>query len=425
MSEAPPQSFPEPVAKTITWLRRSFTSVYRQTPPDVPDRATRREFGYILWPRRPGPPPFVRHKSFRNAQELRDEILRVGPHSLYYSTAYYRSPGEQRMIDKQWLGAELIFDLDADHLDQVEAAKAEGTTVALADQLRLVKKQFQHLLDDFLLGDLGIDPKDMFLTFSGGRGYHAHITSPEWMKLGAQERREIVDYVTGKFPAKKGTDETDTDTLLWQEHVASQPGWGGAHTQKAWRMNPIDAPGWGGRITRSVVQALRENVLEQDAESAVKWLQGMKGVGGKGASEMFKRVDERFLERLGQGYADHGKLVTSVIRNVMSQQSIALGKGETDEPVTADTKRLIRLPGSIHGKTGLLCKSLHLDELDAFDPFEDALAFPTEQLVRIKKRDKDTLTLGGQTVTLEAGEEAEVPFPHAVFWCSRQQGTLC
>ena len=28
-------------------------------------------------------------------------------------------------------------------------------------------------------------------------------------------------------------------------------------------------------------------------------------------------------------------------------------KGETDEPVTADVKRLIRLPGSLHGKSGL------------------------------------------------------------------------
>ncbi|MCA1813180.1 MAG: hypothetical protein LC624_04420 [Halobacteriales archaeon] len=33
--------------------------------------------------------------------------------------------------------------------------------------------------------------------------------------------------------------------------------------------------------------------------------------------------------------------------------ALASMTGETDEPVTSDVKRLIRLPGSVHGKTGL------------------------------------------------------------------------
>ncbi|SVD73115.1 uncharacterized protein METZ01_LOCUS425969, partial [marine metagenome] len=40
-----------------------------------------------------------------------------------------------------------------------------------------------------------------------------------------------------------------------------------------------------------------------------------------------------------------------------------------DEPVTGDIHRLIRLPGSLHGGTGLVVKILNVDELEKFDPY--------------------------------------------------------
>src|SRR6185503_16459318 len=107
------------------------------------------------------------------------------------------------MVDKQWLGAELIFDLDADHLVEAEKAKAEGHEMPLADQLRIVKTQFKRLLDEFLFGDFGLTPEDVWITFSGGRGYHAHVVEERLMQLDGKGRREIVDYLTGKFPTDR------------------------------------------------------------------------------------------------------------------------------------------------------------------------------------------------------------------------------
>ena len=54
MGDAPAR-FPPPVADTIDWLEASFGRYYKQHPPSLPDRFTRREFGFILWPERPGP----------------------------------------------------------------------------------------------------------------------------------------------------------------------------------------------------------------------------------------------------------------------------------------------------------------------------------------------------------------------------------
>jgi len=40
-----------------------------------------------------------------------------------------------------------------------------------------------------------------------------------------------------------------------------------------------------------------------------------------------------------------------------------------DERVTLDIKRLIRHPGSLHGKTGLKTVQISYSDLERFDPF--------------------------------------------------------
>lgn len=49
--------------------------------------------------------------------------------------------------------------------------------------------------------------------------------------------------------------------------------------------------------------------------------------------------------------------------------------GKTDEPVTADIKRLIRLPGSIHGGSSFKVVPLTRKQLETFNPLEDAIIF--------------------------------------------------
>jgi len=56
--------------------------------------------------------------------------------------------------------------------------------------------------------------------------------------------------------------------------------------------------------------------------------------------------------------------------------------GKTDEPVTADIKRLIRLPGSIHGGSSFGVIPLTRKQLETFNPLEDAIIF-TESPVRV------------------------------------------
>ena len=423
MSPAAPASFPPPVARTIDWLERSFATYYKQHPPPPPDRFTRREFGFILWPDKPGPPPFVRHRAYDTAARFHNYLGWKGPHSAYYSTAYYRRPGEMKMVDKQWLAAELIFDLDADHLAEAEAAKGRGEEMPLEVQLRLVKQQFIKLLDEFLLGDFGIDPAHVWITFSGGRGYHAHVTDPRLMALDAKGRREIVDYITGKVPAAKGSDQPDLAHFVWKEAVEVRGTGRFARPVTTERIHPVTAPGWHGRMTRALVGALQTNVLDASRDDARAWLLQLEGVGDKSADRFLEDFDAARLRRIGEGYLEQGQVVKRVAHHVLKQAALPLAKGETDEPVTADIKRLIRLPGSLHGKSGLRVVTLTRDALDDFDPFVDAVAFPADAVAFTPRGDAE-LTLGGETVRVRAGEATEVPMHHAVWWCARQQGTV-
>ncbi len=428
-----PTEFPPPVKATIGWLNARFCDWYKANPPPVPDRFTRREFGYIPWPERPGPPPFVRHLGFDSARHFQESIARAGPHSVYYSTAYYRRPSEMKMADKQWLGAELIFDLDADHLADVEAAKARGEEVSLAEQLRQVKEKFKTLLDEFLFGDFGLSDKDVWITFSGGRGYHAHVVEDRLLQLGSRERREVVDYITGKVPVEKGSETPDISVFLERIVTGADSFKGKVKADVAYKLPPITAPGWPGRLTRTLMADLDANVFGQERAKARRWLTSIEGIGATSADKFLDKV-----ERLSDA-STHGKSVQQLVAEgrishksdplfkiatkSLEQFGLAQAKGETDEPVTADVKRLIRLPGSLHGKSGLKVVTLTRDALDGFDPLRDAVAFSMDPVPFTARKDQEA-TLGGERVAVKGGEQGFVPEAHAVFWCARQSGTV-
>ncbi|RLI40429.1 hypothetical protein DRO69_12880, partial [Candidatus Bathyarchaeota archaeon] len=57
----------------------------------------------------------LRHKSFRNIEELTSFLQNFTPKDAYFSCAFYENP-EAEMEKKGWLGADLVFDIDADHI---------------------------------------------------------------------------------------------------------------------------------------------------------------------------------------------------------------------------------------------------------------------------------------------------------------------
>ena len=72
------------------------------------------------------------------------------------------------MLDKGWKGADLIFDLDGDHLPGVSDRD-------FPSMLELIQEQAWTLWSDFLSPEFGFDENYLQLSYSGHRGYHIHI----------------------------------------------------------------------------------------------------------------------------------------------------------------------------------------------------------------------------------------------------------
>jgi DNA primase small subunit len=100
--------------------------------------------------------------------------------------------------------------------------------------------------------------------------------------------------------------------------------------------------------------------------------------------------------------------------------------GEIDLPVTHDIGRVIRLIGSLNGKTGFSVKLLTRDEIDQFDPFSDALAVRNGNL---KLRFESVLPvpkirIGDDTYGPFHKESVELPMEVAVFMLCKGVATI-
>ena len=387
------------------FLLKMFRRYYKENEMPMPSRFGRREFGFMYFDR-----DFMqRHMSFSNPTEMRKFMIAQVPKHSYYSTAYYRRPNAPTMEEKGWMGADLIFDLDADHLEGAE-------DMSYSQMMDQIKKEMINLLDSFLYNDLGFDEKDVGIYFSGGRGYHAHIELNDVTGLGSHERREIVDFVT--------SNGLDIDRVFRQENVVRSV----VNVKGQERNNisifrtipPEDSGGWWLRM-RNGLKDVVNDVCDQDTKDLKRTYPSIKSMSPKTIEsyrdDLIKSRDVIFVNNR---MATLKKGTQDMLIKIMKEDVAYRLSGEVDEPVTADIKRLIRLPGSLHGKTGLKVMPITRDELNGFDPLMDALPESyTSDPITVNVKRKTNIKINGERFDLDIGV-TEVPEYAAVFLVGRR-----
>jgi len=363
--------------RTRAYLRGRFGDYYRRADVDLPPAAERREWGYIPWSR--GSTTMVRHQSLLDMGDVGAFLAERRPRHVYFSAGHYREPGADTMGEKGWEGSDLIFDLDADHLPGVDPDEA-----TYAEMLAACKDELWKLLD-FLRDDFAFS--DLTVVFSGSRGYHVHVRDPEVRTLSREARREVVDYVRGI--------DVDFEELLATETVAGM----GRKTPTEKRTLRVDG-GWGGRVHDHVV-AFVDELLAMDAEDAIERLQSFEGIG-PGKAESALTAARNNYDRIAEGNVDVHPAFFGLCRK-LAAVAVAEQSAAIDEPVTTDTHRLIRLPGSLHGGTALRVVPIELDDLADFDPLVDAVpeAF-TGHEIAVHGDGGPPVELGGETFTVPA-----------------------
>lgn len=359
--------------KSIAFIQRMFREYYASNSSlsEGPPMIEKREFGFASfegW--------MLRHKSFKNNEELAFFLRDSTPRDAYFSCAYYENP-EAEMEKKDWLGADLIFDIDADHIptscDKVHdewtcgdcgfagkgvapekcpicgSEKFDERTWPCEVCLASAKAETMKLLD-MLVRDFGFSEKEVRVFYSGHRGYHVHIEGETVKSLDAVARKEIVDYVCG----------------LGFDAVFHGIG------EKSWSMSPVlrslslSASGWRGRLAKGIynfiLNAKQEDYksigLKNNAIRAIMKNKDMilKSWGDVESRSVVKGVDFETWRKIAEFCAE-------------SQSA------KVDTVVTTDIHRLIRLAGTLHGKTGLKKVEFSISDIEDFDPFKSAIAF--------------------------------------------------
>lgn len=282
---------------------------------------------------------YIRHKAFRTTEELRNFMLKIVPKHSYFSSALYEDPAAEDMESKVWLGADLVFDIDADHVPGCEetafslclgeclgydyqkgCVNCDGEVIEVFHITNeCLDKAKNHLMNlvDILINDFGFPKSKISIYFSGHRGFHVHIECEDkWLTMNSSERREIVDYIKGEG--------IDIKIL-------------GVSASKGKRKSIINVlpresdGGWRRRIAR----ALLDLGLVDDA--IAEFIKGKKNA--------LKHIPEPSINYL----------------DLVNNLRVAI-----DEKVTIDTKRLIRIPNSINGKAGFTVSAIDLSSINDF-----------------------------------------------------------
>ncbi len=272
----------------------------RELPDFILHTLSLREFGFDY----DGSGPSDRYNQFMTIEQLADFLRNKAPYAVYGSVALYEEPA----MRKKWLESELVFDVDAKDLP-IKSCNCSGGKVCriCLDEARQVAIMFAETLRS----DLAL--RNIHFVYSG-RGFHVRVTDKAVMKLGQTERGQVVEYVTG------GVIPTDMTMALGYSKV------------------------FRDRLVR-VFERLSEKQLSQS---------GLR----KALAQKLVKEKDRVLAairrgRLGEIESFEGMGPKSFQR--LLQFLTKLNLEFTDGKVTIDTKRILRLPSSLHSAVSMKC----------------------------------------------------------------------
>jgi len=389
------------------FVHDKFAEYYQKYSHSVqpPNSLEKREFGFLLFKER----IMLRHKGFRRADDLRSFLNTIVPSDVYYSSAYYERP-EDEMRGKGWMGADLIFDIDADHIP-TPCAKAHDAWVCsncravgrgmppekcptCGEQkfdektwpcevcLESAKGETMKLID-VLTKDFGFTSEELRAGFSGHRGYHVHVESEEIQSLDSMARKEIVDYVLGIG-------------LETEFHGLGEMGGKGSRVLAGPDLYDF---GWRGRIARGTYDFLltatpeefeKVGLKKKDADTIIQHKEALlKSWKEKGPWGIIKGIGAESWRKIAQ----YG----------VEKQSVKI-----DTVVTTDIHRLIRLTNTLHGKTGLKKIEAPITGIEHFDPLKSAVAFD-EGTVTVFVSDGPQFRLGDEVYGPYKEQKIELP----------------
>jgi DNA primase small subunit len=396
------------------FVYQKFTEYYQDPSTVIPATTMpeQREFAYLMFKER----FMVRHRRFAEFKNFRAMLAETVPSDVYHSCAYYENP-DVEMDKKGWIGSDLVFDIDADHIptscnkihDEFKcmncgfegrgitpeecpccgATKFETKIWACDLCIQSAREEVDKLLD-LLENDFGFSENELRVFFSGHRGYHLHIENEKVRSLDALARKEIVDYVIGlgiKTFEKK------------------------SKTSAKFRLHDF---GWNKRLKMGIKSFL-SNAHQEDLIKA--------GFDTRKLELLTEKKDTLIERCLDEGYwagvMGIGEGTWMRLAEYIREQKAA----KIDTVVTTDIHRLIRMNGTLHGKTGLKKVEFPAKDLQTFDPFTRAVAFK-KGTTKVWVSDAPEFRMSGITLGPYKNQTVELPVAAAVMLICKKRAQV-
>ncbi|VVB70911.1 DNA primase small subunit PriS [uncultured archaeon] len=307
-----------------------------------------------------------RHYSFGSEERLREFLELKNPKYASYSAAYYVAPEAKPVEAKTYKKSELIFDIDTKY-EAIDGKHEEEAQTTYHNNwyceycIKKNAREFTRLIEEFLEKDFGFSENDVTVNYSGSKGFHCHVENEMVDQLSPNARRKIVEYVNGSNldGMIKTIDENSKADNYWKKQFKQK-------LMECCENQEVSEKILGKKLTENLVIE-KENI--------------MNSINGGDY-----KIDDKIKEKIIEAIKD--KAIT------------------VDAQVTIDKSRLIRIPDSIHGDTGLIAKTIQKQDLNNFNPGKDANFLKGECAINITE--KTSITFAENNYELNIGNN-DVP----------------
>jgi len=324
--------------KTQKYIKGRFSDYYRSVdlgnniPTDIDDR----ELGRITWNG-----PMIRHDSLFQSQELSGYLNSTTPRHSYFSCGKYENPSETNMNNKKWIGSDLIFDLDADpsHMPMIDS------DTPYTKALEICKEELNILLDSL---QRILSPSDIHVFFSGSRGYHVHVRDESVQNLSRGARTELINLLSGNNITY---DSITTNSKIFTEN--------GLYFNSGY---------WGDMMYKTLEDKIQEINSISSKDEKIDKLQEISGIETK-ADNILSEIEDIGTFFVSMDISRFPKpFIEWIITETIQERTVHI-----DTPVSSDVNRLIRIPDSLHGGSGLTVDAIPVESIDEYNPLKEAI----------------------------------------------------
>ncbi|KAH9408477.1 primase, DNA, polypeptide 1 (49kDa) [Tyrophagus putrescentiae] len=321
-----------------------------------------REFSFTL-----GGDIYLRYNSFENQQEMRKTICSRLPVKIDLGAVYNMKPKDSKKVKILNFTAEereLVFDIDMTDYDDVRTC-CQGTGICPKCWPFMIVAA--HILEEYLRCDFGFT--NLLWVYSGRRGIHCWVADEGARKLNNNARDAVASFINifdgGQFKAKK----VEIDGKV------------GCHPSIRRSIQIIDRYFEQLMVKNQdfldskeridiVINLCQDELLRNELRT---YLHDPKMRSTKQRWDALVKISQHFY---------------STSNNQISHQNRNKHKYFVEEGLN----HLLKVPFSVHPKTGRICVPIHFPDLDAFDPFTvPTIADLIQEIDHIPKEEGETL----------------------------------